>query len=48
MIELGAHAGFIVISWVVTALACAALVAKVVYDSRKVSKRLEELGDKRG
>lgn len=48
MIELGAHAGFIIISWAVTALAVIALAAKVVYDSRKVSARLEELGDKRG
>ncbi|MBJ6988499.1 heme exporter protein CcmD [Devosia sp. MC532] len=46
--ELGAHAGFIVISWAVSTLAVLALAAKVVYDSRKVSKRLEELGDKRG
>ncbi len=48
MIELGQHAGFIAAAYLGVFGGAAVLVAWTVVQSRKVSARLAELGDKRG
>ncbi len=48
MIELGQHATFIAAAYIGVFLGLFALIFWTVFDSRRVSKRLGELGDKRG
>lgn len=48
MIELGQHAQFIIAAYAGVSLGLVALIAWVVTDSRRVTARLSELGDKRG
>ncbi|WIY52802.1 heme exporter protein CcmD [Devosia sp. YIM 151766] len=48
MIELGQHATFIAAAYIGVFAGIAALILWTILDSRRVSARLEQLGDKRG
>jgi heme exporter protein CcmD len=48
MIDLGQHAQFIIAAYAGVSLGLAALIGWVVTDSRRVTARLAQLGDKRG
>ena len=43
MIEAGAHAGFIVAAYAVTAVVLAAMVAWIIFDGRAQRRRLADL-----
>lgn len=47
MIELGQHAIFILVAYAGVFLGVGALAAWTIFDSRRVSRRLEVLGDSR-
>lgn len=47
MIELGQHATFIAAAYIGVFVGLAGLVALTVFDSRRTTARLDELGDKR-
>jgi heme exporter protein CcmD len=47
MIELGQHAGFIAAAYIGVFLGIAGLVGWAIVDSNRISRRLDELGDKR-
>jgi heme exporter protein D len=48
MIELGQHAQFIIAAYAGVSLGLVALIGWVIADSRRVTARLAQLGDKRG
>ncbi len=48
MIELGQHAGFIAAAYIGVFSGVASLIFWAIFNSRRVSARLEQLGDKRG
>jgi heme exporter protein CcmD len=48
MIDLGQHALFIIAAYAGVTLGLVALIGWVVTDSRRVTARLAQLGDKRG
>lgn len=48
MIELGQHAGFIAAAYIGVFSGVACLIGWAIFDNRRVSARLEQLGDKRG
>ena len=48
MIELGQHASFIAAAYIGVFSGVASLICWTIFDSRRVSKKLEQLGDRRG
>ena len=48
MIDLGQHAQFIIAAYAGVTLGLAVLIGWVVADSRRVTARLAQLGDRRG
>jgi len=47
MIELGQHAAFIAAAYIGVFAGIAGLILWAVFDSRRTTRRLEELGDRR-
>lgn len=48
MIELGQHAGFIAAAYIGVFAGLLVLIGWTIFQSRRVSARLRELGDRRG
>lgn len=48
MIELGQHAAFIAAAYIGVFAGVIGLIAWTIFDARRVSARLEQLGDRRG